>query len=270
MDAAFVRGFVTMADDGYRNGYHERNGGNLSYWIRPEELAHIQDQLREDAPWQEIGTEVPALAGEYFMVTGTGQFFRHVKEHTEETCGIIRVDPTGTKYRICWGFVTGGRPTSELPAHLMNHQVKKELTGGKNRVIYHSHPSNLIALTFLLPLTDKAFTKELWQMMTECPVIFPDGVGVVPWMVPGQKEIAVATSEKMKEYNAVVWAHHGIFCSGDTFDNTFGLCHTIEKSAEIAIRVRSVSSTKLQTITIPKLRELAKAFHITLREKFLQ
>ena len=74
----------------------------------------------------------------------------------------------------------------------------------------------------------------------------------------------------MKEYNAVIWAHHGIFCSGDTFDNTFGLCHTIEKSAEIAIRVRSVGCTKRQTITTPNLRELAKAFRITLKEIFLR
>lgn len=33
-------------------------------------------------------------------------------------------------------------------------------------------------------------------MATECLVVFPDGVGVVEWMVPGGKEIAIATSEK--------------------------------------------------------------------------
>lgn len=37
------------------------------------------------------------------------------------------------------------------------------------------------ALTFVLPLEDKIFTRELWEMATECPVVFPDGVGVVPW-----------------------------------------------------------------------------------------
>jgi rhamnulose-1-phosphate aldolase len=107
-------------------------------------------------------------------------------------------------------------------------------------------------------------------MMTECPVIFPDGIGVLPWMVPGQKEIAVATSKKMKDYNAVVWAHHGIFVSGTTFDEAFGLCHTIEKSAEIAVKVRSVSHSKLQTITRPMLRELAAAFKIKLAEIFMR
>lgn len=269
-DAGFVRSFVEMANDGYINGYHERNGGNLSYWIKKEELTEIESHLRSDRPWMDIGAEVPELAGEYFLVSGTGCFFRHIKDDTINTCGIIEIDEKGERFRILWGFANGGRPTSELPAHLMNHAVKKRTTDSKNRVIYHCHPANLIALTFILPLNDAAFTKELWQMMTECPVIFPDGIGVVPWMVPGQKEIAIATSHKMETFHAVVWAHHGIFVSGATFDEAFGLCHTIEKSAEIAMKVRSASYNKLQTITRPMLRELAKAFHIRLNEKFMR
>ena len=45
--------------------------------------------------------------------------------------------------------------------------------------------ADTIALTLVLPLDDKVFTRELWESATECPVVFPDGVGVVPWMVPG-------------------------------------------------------------------------------------
>jgi rhamnulose-1-phosphate aldolase len=74
----------------------------------------------------------------------------------------------------------------------------------------------------------------------------------------------------MKDYNAVVWAHHGIFVSGTTFDEAFGLCHTIEKSAEVAVKVRSISHSKLQTITRPMLRELAAAFKIKLAEIFMR
>lgn len=80
----------------------------------------------------------------------------------------------------------------------MNHSIKKDLTNGQNHVIYHAHPTNIIALTFVLPLNDKEFTRELWEMATEDPVIFPEGIGVVPWMVPGGSEIAKATSELMK------------------------------------------------------------------------
>lgn len=59
--------------------------------------------------------------------------------------------------------------------------------------------ADTIALTLVLPLDDKVFTRELWESATECPVVFPDGVGVVPWMVPGGREIAVKTAELMKK-----------------------------------------------------------------------
>ena len=41
LDMTFVKGFIRMADDGFRMGWHERNGGNLSYRIRPEEVEII-------------------------------------------------------------------------------------------------------------------------------------------------------------------------------------------------------------------------------------
>lgn len=203
------------------------------------------------------------------MVTGSGKYFRNVILDPADTSAIIEIDAAGENYRIVWGLVNGGKPTSELPSHLMNHEVKKKATGGAHRVIYHCHPTNLIALTFVLPLSAEAFTRELWEMATECPVVFPSGVGVVPWMVPGGREIAVETSKLMEEYDAVIWAHHGLFCSGEDFDLTFGLAHTIEKAAEILVKVRSMTDHKRQTITPDEFRDLAKSFGVTLPEKFL-
>ena len=269
LEAGFMKDFIRMATEGYRQGWHERNGGNLSYRIPVEEVESIREDLNEDREWAEIGASVPELAGEYFLVTGTGQYFSNVATAPEETLGIIEIDEDGERYRTRWGYVKGGRPTSELPTHLLNHEVKKLATGGKHRVIYHAHTTNVIALTFVLPLRDEVFTRELWEMMTECPVVFPEGVGVVEWMVPGGRAIGLATSELMKKDNAVIWSMHGMFCSGSTFDETFGLMHTSEKSAEVLIKVMSISGRKYQTITPDNFRDLAKDFHVELPEEFL-
>lgn len=268
-EAKFVQGFIRLCDDGFRQGWHERNGGNLTYRMKPEEVAQVKDGLTFTGSWNPIGTEVPGLAGEFFLVTGSGKFFRNVILDPEDTLGIVEIDNAGENYRLCWGFTGGGRPTSELPSHLMNHEVKKAATGGAHRVIYHCHATNVIALTFVLPLTDEVFTRELWEMATECPVVFPDGVGVVPWMVPGGRDIAVETAKLMKHYDVAIWAHHGIFCSGEDFDLTFGLTHTVEKSAEILVKMLSIQAVKRQTITPQNFRDLAKDFHVTLPEKFL-
>lgn len=269
LEAGFVQGFLRMADDGWKQGWHERNGGNLSYRIRNEEVAAVREELDHTRPWETIGTAVPELAGEFFLVTGSGKFFRNVKENPEDSVCILELDEKGENYRICWGLVNGGRPTSELPSHLMNHQVKARATEGRHRVIYHAHPANVIALTFVLPLKDEVFTRELWEMATECPVVFPDGIGVVEWMVPGGREIAEATSELMKKYDVAVWAHHGLFCSGETFDLTFGLMHTVEKSAEILVKTLSMRPDKMQTITPENFRDLAEDFQVSLPERFL-
>lgn len=268
-EIGFVKEFIKLADDGFKQNWHERNGGNLSYRIKPEEVEQVRPFFTEPQEFRPIGTSVPGLAGEYFMVTGSGKYFRNVILDPADTSAIIEIDAAGENYRIVWGLVNGGKPTSELPSHLMNHEVKKKATNGAHRVIYHCHPTNLIALTFVLPLSAEAFTRELWEMATECPVVFPSGVGVVPWMVPGGRKIAVETSKLMEEYDAVIWAHHGLFCSGEDFDLTFGLAHTIEKAAEILVKVRSMTDYKRQTITPDEFRDLAKSFGVTLPEKFL-
>lgn len=268
LNAEFVKDFIRMANDGWQQGWHERNGGNLSYRVKPEEVEMVKENFVE-GEWCDIGTTVVELSGEYFLVTGSGKYFRNVIINPEDSIGLLEIDQTGTKYRIVWGFVNGGRPTSELPSHLMNHEVKRRKSDGKYRVIYHAHTTNIIVLTFVLPLEDEVFTRELWEMATECPVVFPDGIGVVPWMVPGGREIAVATSKLMEEYDVAIWAHHGMFAAGEDFDSTFGLMHTVEKAAEILVKMRSITPQKRQTITADEFRVLAKEFGVTLPEKFL-
>ncbi|MBR2684650.1 MAG: rhamnulose-1-phosphate aldolase [Erysipelotrichaceae bacterium] len=268
MNTKLKQDFIKLCNDGWLLGWHERNGGNLSCRLTEAEVEEARPYFNESAEWREIGAEVPGLANEYFMVTGSGRYMRNVILNFEENVCIIHLDETGSKYKIVYGLTAGGRPTSELPSHLMNLEVLKKRDAGL-RIVYHAHPANIVALTFVLPLDDEVFTREIWEMETECPVVFPQGIGVVKWMVPGGREIGEKTSEIMKTKNVAVWAHHGMFVTGHDFDETFGLMHTVEKSAEILVKVMSMSNTKLNTITPQNFRDLQKPFGITLDEKYL-
>ena len=53
LDAEFVQGFIRMANDGWEQGWHERNGGNLSYRIRPEEVEAVKEDF-EPKEWQQL------------------------------------------------------------------------------------------------------------------------------------------------------------------------------------------------------------------------
>ena len=267
-ETKLAKDFIKLCTDGYDQGWHERNGGNLSCRLTPEEAAQWKDAMDLSAPLREIGTDVPDLAGEFFLVTGSGKYMRNVQLDLEDSAALIRVDETGSRYQVVWGLVNGGNPTSELPTHLMNLEVLKKRDPGM-RVVYHAHPANIVALTFVLPLEDEVFTREIWEMETECPVVFPAGIGVVPWMVPGGRAIGEVTAEIMKTKDVAVWAHHGMFVCGHDFDETFGLMHTVEKSAEILVKVMSMSDRKFNTIRPQDFRDLQGPFGISLDEKYL-
>ena len=188
-DFEVMQSFARVCDDGWQQGWHERNGGNLTYRMTAEEVDQLRPFFRAvPGKWVQMDVQADNLRGEYFIATGSGKYFRHVQRAMQDTC---------------------------------------------------------------------------------CIVVFPGGVGAVPWMVPGGRDIALATSRLMREYDAAVWAHHGLFVSGPDFDTAFGLMHTIEKAAQIYMLVLASGKPVLQTITDDDLRAIAKEFGVTLREEFL-
>lgn len=274
VDLEFVQGFTRMCDDGFRQGWHERNGGNLTYRLNAEELATARPYLdAEPRPWVAMGVRGENLGGSFFLSTGSGKFMRNVAEDPVHNIGIVEVNEAGDAFRIVWGLLDGAKPTSEFESHYMNHCVTVARTDGANRVIYHAHTPGVIEMSFVVPLKDRAFSRILWQMMTECVVVFPGGVGVVPWMVPGKSEIAEASCALMKRYDAIVWAHHGLFAAGPDFDTTFGLVHTIEKAAEIYLAARAAnggSDAFLNRISDQGLRDTCRDFGVQINEAFVE
>ena len=139
-------------------------------------------------------------------------------------------------------------------------------------MLYHAHPANVVALTNVLPLDARTFTRALWKMLMEAMIAFPKGIGVVPWMVPGGPEIASATADAMRVYDACVWAHHGLFCAGNDFDSTFGLAQTIDKAAAVYAQARAMnggSDRFASAIPDEGLRGIAEAYHLPVNEAFL-
>lgn len=264
-EAPFLKEMCDITANMYRMGFDERNGGNISYRLKKELVAqylNLQD-VKRTLP---LGFDAAALAGEIFMVTGTGKYFKNVAACPQQNLGIIRISASGQEAELLWGYEDGGRPTSELPTHLMNH-IARMRVDPETRVIMHCHPVNTLAMTFVHDLDDRTFTRTLWQMCTECIVVFPEGVGVLPWMVCGNNEIGIATAEKIRTVRVVIWAQHGIFGAGRDIDEAFGLIETVEKAAEVYIKIMHMPVK--QSITDAQLRDLCEAFHITPRAGYL-
>ena len=212
------------------------------------------------------GFSCTALEGKYFLVTGTGKYFKNVQVAPEVNLGLVRLTNGGETAQLLWGFADGDKFTSEFPAHMMSHAARLKIDP-QSHVVMHGHPANLLAMTYVHSLDEKAFTRTLWQMCTECIVVFPDGVNVLPWMLCGTHEIGIATAEKMQTARLVVWAQHGIYGAGKDLDEPFGLIKTAEKAAEIYRKIAHLPL--LNPITDDEMHRLEAHFGVKAREGYL-
>ncbi|WP_429367772.1 rhamnulose-1-phosphate aldolase [Paenibacillus sp. DS2015] len=268
MDVPFVREMADITYHMWNLGWDERNGGNISYILDESEVCKYMDtqNVIRTIP---LSFPVNELAGMYFIVTGSGKYFKNVISDPESNIGVIRVSTSGESVEVLWGLSNNAVPTSELASHFMSH-IERLKVDKDHRIVMHTHSTNTLAMTFIHDLDERLFTRTLWEMCTECIVVFPDGVSVIPWMVPGSSEIGRETAKKMKSHRVVIWPQHGIFGTGTTMDEAFGLIETVEKAAQIYMLVAHHEIK--QRITDQQLIELAKAFGVTpvagiLREK---
>ena len=232
LQAPYVKEMIETTSNLYRLGWDERNGGNISYLLKEEEITPFLDPEKVIRRISMI-FDASRLAGCYFIVTGSGRYFK-----------------------------------SELPSHFMSHIARLEVDPD-NRIVMHCHASHLLAMSFTHELDERSFSRTLWQMCTECLVVFPEGISIIPWMVPGTNEIGEATAEKMKETRLVLWPQHGIYGSGKDMDEVFGLIETAEKAAEVYTYVKAQGPI-LQTITDENLWHLADAFGVTPKAGYLE
>ncbi len=265
-NAPFIKEMCATCANMYRLGWDERNGGNISRMLDEAEAAEYLDLSRviRSIP---LGFDAAELAGKVFIVTGTGKYFKNVDGDPEGNLGIVRIAADGRSAELLWGYRDGGKFTSEFPAHLMSHIARLKVDP-ENCVVMHCHPGKLLAMSYVHTLDEKAFTRTLWQMCTECIVVFPDGVNVLPWMLCGTNDIGVATAEKMSTSRLVLWAQHGIYGAGKNLDETFGLIETAEKAAEVYMSIAHLPL--VNTITDPQLWLLAEHFKVAPREGYLE
>lgn len=99
IDSTFVRDMSNITRQSYDNGWDERNGGNMSIRIKPEELTDYDD-IKTVKRTFDLGFDASALAGQYFLVTGTGRYFRNVFQNTEQDLGLVKISADGKKGEI--------------------------------------------------------------------------------------------------------------------------------------------------------------------------
>ncbi|HAP4664523.1 TPA: rhamnulose-1-phosphate aldolase [Enterococcus faecalis] len=261
---------VQTTYDMWAKGWDEYNGGNISYLLTKEEIERLPEDFSDtsyhfyDEPIEIKNLmEIPKIIqGKYLLITASGSHFRYVKEQPNIDTGIVKLTKNG--YQIIAGYNTGKRPTSEIYMHILSHSVR--LSKNENhRVVIHNHATNIVLYSLLNEVTSESLTKDLWSVLTESIVVFPDGISVLPWKVPGTREIGEATSELLKECRLVVWEKHGVLSTGVDFEDCFGLIETANKAAGLALDLQKVSGKSLSennVLSSKDLKEICKALKV--------
>ena len=247
-----------MAGYLWEKGWAERNGGNISYNITDV----VDDNIKALTPVSEkfpIGKPVPALSGNYFLVTGTGKRMRYVHSSPMDNASIIRISGDGSYYEIMAEKPI--RPTSELPSHLMIHNHMAE-QGRDIKAVIHTHPIELVAMTHNPAMLEKdVLGKILWSMIPETRAFCPKGLGIIPYTCPGTVELAEATVRELDEYDIVMWEKHGAVGIGADLIEPFDMIDTFTKSAKIYMSAMAMGFTPAG-MTDAQMYEMKEKFNL--------
>lgn len=265
-----VRAVREVADLTYKmweKGWDEANGGNITYILTDDEAAALSYQPGTGRSAELMGGIPDSMRGRYVLVTATGSYFREIRGDIDELLGIIYLPEHGSRYEVVAGL-ENNRPTSELAAHVQTHAVRLSVDP-EQRVVMHNHATHVLAMTHCGPTNERDFTVALWRMITEGVVVFPDGVGLVPWCVCGTSDIAEKTNKKMLQCRCVVWQYHGVFTTGKSMHDAFGLLETVDKCAE-AWLLSEASGHRNPGISDQGLKDTAAYFGNVLHKGYIE
>ena len=241
----------------WEKGWAEKNAGNVS--------VRVTDLFPQTAPQK--GAFVPRpiaqadLAGDCFLVTATGARFRDVAVDPERWSSVVRVAKDLSGFQLLWGGkATGWAPTSELPSHLKIHSLLKK-SGGRDKAVLHTHPTELVALTHLPDLPKgQGFTDLLWSMIPEVKMYTPGGAALAPYWTPGTEELANLTLEVLKTgAECVVWEMHGTLSVGPGPMEAFDVVDVCNKAAQVYLLARGAGVIP-KGMTEAQLAEIEKNF----------
>jgi rhamnulose-1-phosphate aldolase len=187
----------------------EGAAGNISVYIGWSIDPRRQFPLQETIP---IPTPVPELADGLFLVTGSGRRLREIGSDPEANLGAVRVNPDGrtaTLYTSPKRLFE--RLTSEFNSHLAVHRDQVTRTGTNFHALIHAQPLHLTYLSHIPRYQDERYLNQhILRWQPESIVQLPEGVGLIPFLLPGSDELMQATMEKLRIHRLVVWAKHGV------------------------------------------------------------
>jgi rhamnulose-1-phosphate aldolase len=206
----------------------------------------------------------PSLAGMSFLVTGSGRRLREVRDDPAANLGCLTVDPDGyTAHLYTSNRRLFARLTSEFNSHLAVHLDQVKLTGTNFHAVIHAQPLHLTYLSHIPRYRDEGYLNtHILRWQPELIVHLPEGIGLLPFVLPGSADLMAATVESLRTHRVVVWAKHGVMARSD--QSVKRACDRIEYAETGAHYeyLNLVTGELAEGLTPDEIREICAAFEV--------
>jgi rhamnulose-1-phosphate aldolase len=239
----------------------EGAAGNISVcmgWkIDPRRIFPIEETI----PLPEFA---PELAGKCFLVSGSGRRLREIIDNPAANLGFLTVNEGGETAQL---FTAGSRLferlTSEFNSHLAVHRDQVRLTGTNFHALVHAQPPYLTYLSQIPRYRDERYLNQhLLRWQPETIVNLPEGVGVVPFTLPGSAALMAATVQSLRTHRIVLWAKHGVVARSDV--SVKRAADRVEY-AETSARYEYMNLNNREMaegLTVEEIRSICAAFNV--------
>lgn len=192
----------------------EGAAGNLSVFIGwdidPRRKFPICEDITLPAP-------APHLAGGALLMSGSGRRLREILQDPVSNLGYVTIDPGGKTGKLYTSpRRLFARLTSEWNSHLAIHEDQVTHTSTNFHAVVHAQPRYLTYLSHIPQYRDETyFNRHLLRWEPELIVNLPEGIGIVPFQVPGSPELMEGTVNSLRQHRIVVWCKHGVVARSD-------------------------------------------------------
>jgi rhamnulose-1-phosphate aldolase len=212
----------------------------------------------------ELPEAAPELAGGTFIVTGSGRRLREIIDEPAANLACVVVDEGGQTGRL---FTSPRklytRLTSEFNSHLAVHHDQVVRSGTNFHAVVHAQPRHLTYLSHIPRYQYEPYlNRHLLRWQPELIVQLPEGIGHVPFLVPGSGELMAATLESLRQHRIVIWGKHGVMARSDI--SAKRAADRIEY-AETAARyeyMNLVNHEQGEGLSVDEIRAIAKLWNI--------
>ncbi len=164
-----------------------------------------------------LPVEAPELAGKTFLVTGSGRRLREIIDDPTANLGCVVIKEGGQEGTL---YTSPRRLfqnlTSEFNTHLAVHRDQVASSGTNFHAVVHAQPPYITYLSHVPTYNDETYlNRRLLRWEPEAIVQLPEGVGFVPFQVPGSPALMAGTLASLRQHRIVIWAKHGVVARSD-------------------------------------------------------